>query len=111
MKWRAPYGAANPAATGRGVGGPRGSTGAGAELAVFAGSTVAAAAALARPRGDGPGPYGRALAAYLDAVRTERGIIERGAVVCDTPRVQNVYVGPYARVDGATLVEASTLLS
>ncbi len=83
----------------------------GRELAVYAELTVEAAAALAAPPGRAPEPYRRALADYLQAVRSDRGIIERGAVIQNAPRVRNVYLGPYARVDGPTLVEDSTLLS
>ena len=49
--------------------------------------------------------------AYVDAVKTSKGTIEAGAVVRNTPRVENVYVGKAAVIDGATLVQNATLLS
>jgi hypothetical protein len=100
-----------PTAFGNGAVLPVGLESGGRELAVYAEITVEAAAALARARGDAARAYREALAAYLHRVRSERGVIGPGAVVRDTPRVRNVYVGPGARIDGATLVEESTLLS
>src|SRR5262249_23279789 len=83
----------------------------GRELAVYAELTVEAAAALAPAPGAASAAYSQALAGDLNAGRAPRRGMGRGAVVRDTPRVKNVYVGPYARVDGATLVQESTLLS
>jgi hypothetical protein len=83
----------------------------GRKLAVYAEITAEAAAALAGARGDAARAYHAALNAYLLAVRQTRGVIGPAAVVRDTPRVRNVYLGPCARIDGATLVEESTLLS
>src|SRR5262249_15068606 len=48
---------------------------------------------------------------YLAGARAVRGVIERGAALRDTPRVEDSYVGPRARIDGATLVAGCTLLS
>jgi hypothetical protein len=100
-----------PSTFGNGAVLPVGLESRGREVAVYAEITVEAALALARARGDAARAYREALTAYLQAVRSERGVIGPAAVVRDTPRVRNVYVGPCARVEGATLVEESTLLS
>jgi hypothetical protein len=55
--------------------------------------------------------YTAAVGTYLTRVASPRGIIERGARILCVPQVRNVYVGPSAVVDGATLVADSTLLS
>jgi hypothetical protein len=51
------------------------------------------------------------VAAYTEQARCGRGVIGRAALVCHTPTVRNAYLGPHAVVEGATLVEDSTLLS
>ncbi|MBY0522449.1 MAG: DUF4954 family protein [Gemmataceae bacterium] len=55
--------------------------------------------------------YERLLEKHVGRVTCDRGIIERGAVVRGTPHLQDSYVGPFAVVDGATLVRDCTLLS
>jgi hypothetical protein len=104
-------GCEGPTTFGNGAVLPVGLESRGREVAVYAEITVEAALALARARGDAARAYREALTAYLHAVRSGRGVIGPAAVVRDTPRVWNVYVGPCARVEGATLVEESTLLS
>jgi hypothetical protein len=83
----------------------------GREVEIYAEMTVEAAAALAGPPGRAPAAYREALARYLAGARAGRGVIERGAALRDTPRVENTYVGPGARIDGAALVAGCTLLS
>ncbi len=85
----------------------------GRPVQVYAEMDVETAAFVARAAGR-PGllaGYAAAVAEYLRAATADRGIVERGAQVLNTPRVHNVYVGPAARVDGATAVADSTLLS
>src|SRR5438132_1678522 len=73
---------------------------------------VATAAAVARNRGrEFQDEYTHAVAAYTARAFSSLGIIEHGAVISHTPRLKNVYVGPCARIDGATLVADCTLLS
>ena len=55
--------------------------------------------------------YDKLVDAYVEAVTTARGTIEKNAVIRNTPRVENVYVGEAARIDGATLVRNVTILS
>src|SRR5262249_40492689 len=46
-----------------------------------------------------------------DMSLSEHGVICRGAAIRSTPMIRNTFVGPHARIDGATLVAESTLLS
>jgi hypothetical protein len=55
--------------------------------------------------------YMAAVAKYVARAFSRRGIVERRAVVRDTPRVHNTYLGAHAQVDGATLLADCTLLS
>src|SRR5262245_44279591 len=102
-----------PTAFGNGLELPLGNESGGRAVRAYAEITVEVAAAVARARPQDPirEGYGRAVAEYLERVRSARGILERGAVVRNTPRVHNAYLGPHARVDGATLVSDCTLLS
>jgi hypothetical protein len=72
---------------------------------------VASALALAGAHAPIQEAYNRALADYVVQAGSSRGIIERGAAVCDTPEVRNTYLGPHGQVRGATRVAESTLLS
>ncbi len=85
----------------------------GREVQVYAEIDVAVAAAIARGRGqpDLLDRYAAVVTDYLNRALSERGIIERGAVVRSTAKVQNTYVGSSACVEGATLLTESTLLS
>jgi len=55
--------------------------------------------------------YAQFVAKYVEAAKSPKGIIEEGAKVLNTAKVVNVYVGPYAVIDGATKVAEATLLS
>jgi hypothetical protein len=85
----------------------------GRPLRVYAEMDIEQALAVARPRGAAELREGLdALAAeYAGGAVAGRGIIDRGAHVLGTSRVRNAFIGAGARVDGATLVEESTLLS
>lgn len=82
-------------------------------VGVFAEIDLETASAIAQRRTDGQ--LQRAYAAfvndYVGRVRSSRGIIGRGAVVRDTSQVHNAYLGPAARVENATFVSNTTLLS
>jgi hypothetical protein len=85
----------------------------GREVALFAEIDVEIAAAVARRRDcqDFLDAYAKAVCGYVSEVVSSRGIIESEAVVRHTPRIRNVYLGRGARVDGATLIADSTVLS
>jgi hypothetical protein len=85
----------------------------GRDVVAYAEIDVAIASLVARTRSDHTllDAYARAVANYRDQVQSSRGIIGRGALLRHTPRIANAYIGPYAQIDGATLVADSTLLS
>ncbi|KPJ57096.1 MAG: hypothetical protein AMS16_01530 [Planctomycetes bacterium DG_58] len=55
--------------------------------------------------------FNKLVDSYVAAVTSPKGTIESNAVLRNTPRVENAYVGEHARVDGATLVKNATILS
>jgi hypothetical protein len=85
----------------------------GREVALFAEIDVEIAAAVARRREcqDFQDDYAKAVCGYVSEVVSSRGIIESEAVVRHVPKIRNVYMGRSARVDGATLIADSTVLS
>jgi hypothetical protein len=102
-----------PTAFGNGAVLPLGMEGGGRDVAVFAEIDVALAAAVARARSQPAAldQYARAVAEYVRQATAARGVVERSAVVRNTPELRNTYLGPFARVEGATLVADSTALS
>jgi hypothetical protein len=72
---------------------------------------TATAVALGHGQPDLINAFARAVAAYTETVRSARGIVEHHARIRNTPTVRNTYVGPFARIDGATSVADCTLLS
>ena len=87
--------------------------GGGREVEVFAEIDVEIAAVVARPgrRRAEVEDYRRAVGDYRNSATSDRGLIGRGARVWGVQRIEDTYVGPMARVDGATQVLRSTLLS
>ena len=55
--------------------------------------------------------YDRFIETYLGKINAEKGIIDESAVLLDTPTVENSYIGPAGRIDGACAVINSTILS
>jgi hypothetical protein len=92
---------------------PLGIESGGREVAVYAEIDVDVAAQAARLRGRHQlqEAYRAAVSAYTSQVACKRGFIGRQATIRNTPTLRNTYVGPYAVIDGATLVTDSTLLS
>ena len=84
----------------------------GREVLTFAELNVAVAERIAGHRGDRDhlDAYSALIEAYVDRVRSDRGIIGNGASVRDT-RIQDAYIGPHAEIDNATLVRNCTVLS
>jgi hypothetical protein len=85
----------------------------GREVPVFAEIDTPTAAAVAVRQGEHAqvDDFGRAVAEYTEAVSAERGIIEANALIRNTPAIRNTFVGRFAKIDGATLVADSTILS
>ena len=85
----------------------------GRAVGVFAEMDLEVATAIAQRRGDKKlqEAYSAFLRNYLDRVRSLPGIIEQGAILRDTPRIHNAYVGPAHRIENASYVANATLLS
>jgi hypothetical protein len=85
----------------------------GRDIAVYAEIDVEVAAAVARSQGCPRflEQYANTVNEYVKRATSARGIIGPGASVRHTPQVRNAYLGPHARIEGATLVRDSTLLS
>ena len=83
------------------------------QVAAFAEIDVEIANCVAKSRADRPliESYEKAVADYAQRVTLESGVICKRANVQNTKTVHNCFIGPYARIDGATLVSESTLLS
>jgi Domain of unknown function (DUF4954) len=85
----------------------------GREVALYTEIDVDSAAAVARSRAQHAflEQYQQGINEYADLVRWNRGIIGEAAKVCNTPKIRNTFIGPWARIDGATLISDSTILS
>ena len=83
------------------------------QVAVFAEIDVDLANCVAKSRGDKQllEAYEMAVASYTQGVSGHRGLICERAVIRGTTTVRNCFIGPYARIEGATLVGESTVLS
>jgi len=85
----------------------------GRDTALFAEITVEIAARIAANRkfGSEADEYEHAVDDYVERATSLVGVIEAGAVIQNTPKVFNVYVGRDAVIDSATCVENVTILS
>ncbi len=96
--------------------GPRVSLGleaGGRETAIFAELTVELAKRIASFRRDRKtiDDYELAVEMYSRAAASRIGIIEANAIVKNTPKILNCYIGAGAQVDAATALENSSVLS
>jgi hypothetical protein len=100
-------------AFGNGAAIPVGIESGGRDVPVYAEIDVATAAEVAsrRSRRGMLSAFTQAVAEYTEQVTSNRGVVARGAVLQNTPTIRDTYIGPYARIDGATLVGNSTVLS
>jgi carbonic anhydrase/acetyltransferase-like protein (isoleucine patch superfamily) len=85
----------------------------GREVKAYAEITVEVAAKIAKSRGDMAliKRYEEAVSRYVEAVRSDVGVIESGAAIRHTKKVADVYIGPYAVIDNAMAVVNTTILS
>ena len=85
----------------------------GREVKVYAEITVDVAEKIAKSGSDKAliERYEEAVARYVEAVRSDVGIIEQGAIIRNTKNVSDTYIGPYAVIDNAAAVVNTTLLS
>ncbi len=85
----------------------------GREVTSYAEITIPVATAVATRRGDREflDAYRGFVKSYVDSCSAPFGVIERGGVIRHTARVEDVYVGEGAVIDGANVVQNCTLLS
>jgi len=85
----------------------------GREVALYPELTIGVSAAIARNRADKGliDAYSNFVAQYAEKAKSKKGIVCKGARVCNTGRVIDTYVGPGAVIDNATAVLKSVLLS
>ncbi len=85
----------------------------GREIRAYAEITLDTATRLATSRGDKAylKEHSDSVDRYLDAIQSDKGIIDEGALVANTGRILSSYIGPYARIDNANAVLESTILS
>ena len=85
----------------------------GREVKTYAEITVDAAAKVATSRADKDflKGYTEAVDKYIAKIKSDKGIIEEGAVVKNTQKVLDAYVGPHAIIDNARSVVNSMILS
>ena len=86
---------------------------AGRDTALYAEISVETAAQIAanRKAAEVLVEYNTAVKEYVGLAMADFGVIEAGAVVQNTPRVLNTYVGPETVIDSATSLENCTILS
>jgi hypothetical protein len=85
----------------------------GREVPVYAELDGTVAAAVARPgrRRAAVASYREAVAEYAALAAADRSVIGAGATVWGIGRLEDTYVGPHARLDGADAVVNCTILS
>ena len=85
----------------------------GREVLTYAEITVEVAATVATSRTNKKllADYAKLIDEYVQSAAAPLGSIEPGAVVANTPKVLDTYVGTGALIDGAQLVRNSTLLA
>ena len=85
----------------------------GREVISYAEITIPVATAVATRRGDRKflEAYAEFVKSYIESCSATFGVVEPGGVIRHTPRVDDVYLGEGAVIDGATIVYNATLLS
>ncbi len=85
----------------------------GREVKLYADITVDEAAKIARSRHDKKllAEYDKKVARFVKEITASFGIIEEGAIIKNTQKIIDVFVGPYAVIDNAVMVKNTTILS
>jgi len=85
----------------------------GREVKAYAEITLDIAAKVAGSRADKAflKSYSEMVDAYIGKIRQDKGIIEEGAVIKNTQKILDTYIGKYAVIDNARAVTNSTVLS
>ena len=85
----------------------------GREVLTYAEITIDVATKIASTRGDKEllKSYEEFVKEYCEKVKSPKGIVEKSAVIKNTPKVTDTYVGEGALIDNANLVQNVTMLS
>lgn len=85
----------------------------GREVKTYAEITIDVATKISSSRKDKSllAEYDQLVAEYVGKVTSEKGIVAEGAVVKNTPKVLDTYVGSYAVIDNAMMVVNTTILA
>ncbi|NOY09540.1 MAG: DUF4954 family protein [Spirochaetes bacterium] len=85
----------------------------GREVLSFAELTIDTAARIATERDNEQvlSGYNRSVKDYTEAAKSSFGVVEKNARILNTVRVANSYIGDYAVINGANVIENSTILS
>jgi carbonic anhydrase/acetyltransferase-like protein (isoleucine patch superfamily) len=85
----------------------------GREVLSYAEITIPVATAVATRRSDRKflEAYAAFVQSYVDSCRAPFGVVDRGGVIRHAARVEDVYLGGGAVIDGATVVKNVTILS
>ena len=85
----------------------------GREVKLYADITIDEAAKIARSRHDKKllAEYEKKVASFTKDATSPCGVIEEGAVIKNTQKATDVFVGPYAVIDNAAMVKNTTILS
>jgi hypothetical protein len=85
----------------------------GREVKTYAEITIDVATAIASSRKDKSllAEYDKLVAEYVSKATSEKGIVCEGAVVKNTAKVLDTFVGPYAVIDNAIMVVNTTILA
>ena len=85
----------------------------GREVLLYADITIDEAARIASSRNnkDLLVEYAKKIDTFLKKVVSGFGIIERGALITNTPKIEASFIGPYAVIDNALMIKNTTILS
>jgi NDP-sugar pyrophosphorylase family protein len=85
----------------------------GREVAVFADITIEIASTVALNRSDKDqlAYYNKFVNEYVEKIQAPFSVVEQGAVIQNTHKIENCFVGKSCHIDGATLVQNCTILS
>ncbi|MEK6645438.1 MAG: DUF4954 family protein [Candidatus Firestonebacteria bacterium] len=85
----------------------------GREISVYAEITIPVAEKIAKSRFDKTllKKYTKIVAQYEKSVTSNTGVISKGVKLINTPKIINTYIGEYANIDNAQLLNNVTILS
>jgi len=85
----------------------------GREVKLYADITIDEAAKIARSRQDKKllAEYDKKVARFVKEITSSFGVIEEGAVIKNTQKISDTFVGPYTVIDNAVMIKNTTILS